>query len=217
MPIQRSQGKPRPLVPRIDELPVGCPAPPRPAAERDADGKLLPGPGTSALARSAALAKHEAREIERLLGLWVAPEDHAFAPYARLAREWRDQHTAQLAATVGGGRVGAGPASVVASAALQLAASRWLFDRGAQAGDAKALLEASRLADASRANVLSAHELAAKEAEAHHDAPGDPTRSLLTSLGVANGTGAPHTRTASPLGSVKSGAVPSEAPGGVES
>jgi hypothetical protein len=70
----------------------------------------------------------------------------------------------QLAATVGGGRVGPGPASVVSSAAQQLAASRWLYDLGARTGDAKALLDASRLADASRANLLSAHELTANEA-----------------------------------------------------
>lgn len=72
----------------------------------------------------------------------------------------------QLAATVGGGRIGPGPASVVSSAAMQLAASRWLADVGAESGDTKLLLEASRLADASRANLLSAHELCAKEAQA---------------------------------------------------
>jgi hypothetical protein len=80
---------------------------------------------------------------------------------------------AQLSATVGGGRIGPGPASVVASAAMQLAASRWLADVGAERGDAKALGDASRLADASRANLLSAHELAAKEAVARPPRPVD--------------------------------------------
>jgi hypothetical protein len=73
---------------------------------------------------------------------------------------------AQLAATVGGGEVGPGPASIVSSAALQLAASRWLADRGAESGAAGLLLSASRLADASRQNLLAAHELAAREAQA---------------------------------------------------
>jgi WD40 repeat protein len=36
----------------------------------------------------------------------------------------------QLGATVGGGEVGPGPASIVSSAALQLGASRWLSDQG---------------------------------------------------------------------------------------
>lgn len=166
MPIQRTQGRPRPLVPRHDELPDGVPAPTRPAAVRDPAGKFLPGDGTSALARSGALAAHQGRQLAALLGLWTPDESHAYAPYARLAREWRDSHMEELAATVGGGKVGPGPASVISSAALQMAASRWLFDQGTQAGDARMLLDASRLADASRANLLSAHELAAKEASA---------------------------------------------------
>ncbi len=173
MPVQNSQGRRRPLVPRVDELPAGIPAPSRPAPLRDAAGRLLPGSGTTELARAGGIAAGEARQLGQLLGLWTPPEGHAYAPYARLAREWRDAHMAQLSATVGGGRIGPGPASIVSSAAMQMAASRWLADVGAEAGDAKSLLDASRLADASRANLLSAHELAAKEAEARRDA-GDP-------------------------------------------
>lgn len=166
MPVQSSQGKRRPLVPRVDELPAGVPAPARPKPQRNAAGHFLASPGTTELARAAGIAAGEAKQLASLLGLWEPPEGHSYTPYARLAREWRDAHMAQLGATVGGGRIGPGPASVVSSAAMQMAASRWLYDLGAQTGDAKALLDASRLADASRANLLSAHELAAKEAEA---------------------------------------------------
>jgi hypothetical protein len=166
MPVQNSQGRRRPLVPRVNELPAGVPAPARPVPERDAAGRLLPGVGTSELARAGGLAAADARHLGQLLGLWTPPDDHPYAPYARLAREWRDEHMAQLAATVGGGRIGPGPASIVSTAAMQLAASRWLGDVGAETGDAKALMDASRLADGSRANLLSAHELAAKEAQA---------------------------------------------------
>jgi len=156
-------------VPRIevlppDELPAGVPAPARRAAERDASGRLLPGPGTSDLARAGARAAHEAKQLAQLLGLWTPPEGHAYAPYARLAREWRDGHMAALAASVAGGEVGPGPASIVSTAAIQLGASRWLSDRGAETGDARMLLDASRLGDASRQNILGAHELAAREA-----------------------------------------------------
>jgi hypothetical protein len=77
----------------------------------------------------------------------------------------------QLAATVGGGRVGPGPASIVASASIQLGASRYLADLGAQMGSAKLLREAANLANDSRQNLLAAHELAAKEAKARPKRP----------------------------------------------
>jgi hypothetical protein len=153
-------------TPRPDELPAGVPAPARPAATRDAAGRFLPGAGTKALARQGARAAHESRQLAQLLGLWEAPEGHAYAPYARLAREWRDEQIARLAATVGGGEVGPAPASIVSTAALQLAASRYCHDLGAQTGDTKLLLESSRLGDASRQGLLAAHELCAREAAA---------------------------------------------------
>jgi len=177
------KGVPRVEVLPVDELPAGVPAPARLVAPRDAAGRLLPGAGTTELARSGGLAAAEARQLGQLLGLWTPPEGHAFAPYARLGREWRDAHMAQLGATVGGGHVGPGPASIVSTAALQLAASRWLSDVGAEAGDAKSLLEASRLADASRQNLLAAHELCAREAQAR---PLTQRQSLLDALNKGN-------------------------------
>lgn len=183
MPVQSSQGRRRPLVPRVDELPAGVPAPARPAPQRDATGRFQAGAGTTELARAGGLAAGEARQLGQLLGLWEVPEGHSFAPYARLAREWRDAHIAQLAATVGGGRIGPGPASVISSAAMQLAASRLLYDVGADVGEAKLLLDASKLADASRANLLSAHELAAKEAKARPRDPMEAQRALEAAFG----------------------------------
>lgn len=141
----------------MKDMPAGLPAPARPAANRDASGKLLPGDGTKALAREGGKARASSIQLAQLLGLWDCPEDHAWAPYARLAREWRDEHMARLADTVGAGEVGPGPAAIVSSAALQLAASRWYFDRGAAAGDAKMLAQASSLANDSRQNLLAAH------------------------------------------------------------
>lgn len=150
----------------VDELPAGTPAPARQEPVRDASGRLLPSPGTTALASAAGRAAAEAKQLGRLLGLWEPPEGHSFTPYARLAREWRDDHMTTLAATVGGGEVGPGPASIVSTAALEMAASRWLFDRAAETSDSKLFSEAARLADSSRQNLLAAHELAAKEATA---------------------------------------------------
>lgn len=170
-------------VARRDELPAGVRAPARQAAERDATGRLLPGPGTSELARAAAKAAHESRQLGQLLGLWEAPEGHPFAPYAKLGREWRDAHMARLGATVGGGHVGPGPASIVSTAALQLAASRWLSDRGAEAGDARALLDAARLANDSRQNLLAAHELCAREAQTKPESDLDALDKRLARVG----------------------------------
>lgn len=160
------KGTPRIEVLPPDELTRGIPAPACPAATRDGAGRFIASAGTTQLARKAGQAAGESKQLARLMGLVDLPEGHPFGPYARLAREWRDQHMATLAATVGGGEVGPGPAAIVSSAALQLGASRWLSDRGALEGDAKLLVEASKLADASRQNLLAAHELVAREAKA---------------------------------------------------
>lgn len=147
-------------------MPAGVPGPARPAPIRDASGRFIPSDGVTALAREGGRARQMVARLAQLMGLWEAPDGHEFAPYARLAREWRDDHMARLAATVGGGVVGPGPAAIVSSAALQLGASRYLGDLGAKNGDAKMLLDASRLADASRQNLIASHELCAREAAA---------------------------------------------------
>lgn len=165
----RGKGRPHVEVLPVDELPAGVPAPPRPAPSRDASGRFVKSAGTTALAREGGKARAESEKLSRLLGLSDVHDDHAYAPYAKLARQWRDEHMRDLAASVGGGHIGAGVASIVSSAALQLAASRWLADRGAETGSAKMLLDASRLSDASRQNLLAAHELAAKEAKAREE------------------------------------------------
>ena len=144
-----------------------------PVVARDEAGRLLPGAGAVEIGRLGGIAASESRQLARLLGLWEPPEGHPYAPYARLAREWRDSHIARLSATVGGGEVGPGPSSIVASAALQMAASRWLSDRGAEAADAKMLLDAGRLADSSRQNLLAAHEICAREATARRESDGN--------------------------------------------
>ena len=83
----------------------------------------------------------------------------ALRPYLADAEAFAAAEVTRLAQTVGGGHCGAAPASMVQSAALQLAASRAAFasgdfDRG------------SKLANDSRQNLLAAHELCAKEAKA---------------------------------------------------
>jgi hypothetical protein len=105
------------------------------------------------------------------LGLTALAADPAFRPYKGAAESFRRAQVARLAATCGGGECGPAPSSIVASAALQLAASRYLFDHAK--GDAPTLALASRLANDSRQNLLAAFELAAREAEAKPTSPDD--------------------------------------------
>lgn len=163
------RGTPRIEVLPVDELPAGVPADARPAPDRNPSGTFRASPGTTALAREGAKAAAESRQLAQLLGLRKVPADHPFAPYVVFAKEWRDAYTAQLISDVGGGVISAGAAAVIANAAMQLACSRWLLDRGSETGNSKDLVEASRLADASRQNILAAWELAAKGANARPD------------------------------------------------
>jgi hypothetical protein len=71
---------------------------------------------------------------------------------------------------------------MVASAALQLAWSRYLSDQAAATGDTELALAASRLADASRNNLLSAHELAAREAVARRASQPTSAHATLTAV-----------------------------------
>lgn len=101
----------------------------------------------------------------------------AFAPYRKKASSFRAAHCRELSA-LAGGACGSGPSSMVASAALQLATSRFLFDLSMQdtAPGSKAHLEivktASKLADSSRQNLLAAYELAIREGKSRGERSG---------------------------------------------
>jgi hypothetical protein len=90
------------------------------------------------------------------------PSDTAIHPYLIQAEEFAKAEVARLAAEVGGGHCPINAASLVQSAALQLASSRYLFAKAE--GDAGKLAAAGKLADSSRQNLLAAHELAARTA-----------------------------------------------------
>lgn len=162
------KGVPHVEVCPADELPAGVPAPARraAAANRAPGGLLQPGEGTRAMARAGGLAKAEGLRAERLLGRVDLPDDHPMLPYRRDAADWRDAHLARLAETVGGGECGPAVQAIVSTAALQHAASRWLFDKATMEQSAEMALQASRLGDASRQNLLASHELCAREADA---------------------------------------------------
>jgi hypothetical protein len=105
------------------------------------------------------------------LGLSSIAEETSFGPYRAAAEEFTKHHLSELA-KVAGGSVGPGPSTMVASAALQLAASRWAFDKGAEDNDPRLLKLGSTLANDSRQNLLAAYELAVREAKARAESPG---------------------------------------------
>ena len=157
-----------------DELPGGVleVARPAPIAYRDAKGRFQKG---NPLAAVGGKARGERHQLARLLGFASLPDGHRFARYHRLAREWRAEHARELASTVGGGHLSPGVSSVIASAALSLAASRFLYDRATKCCDPKLFGQAARLADQSKQALLTAHELAAREARARREQQSAPT------------------------------------------
>jgi len=161
----RGAGVPRVEVLPADELPAGAPASARveSPSDRGPAGRFAPG---NALSRAGGKATAGKTRLASRLGLRGLPAGSEFRPYKAAASSFRRAQCAALASTVGGGYCGPGPSSMVASAALQLAWSRFLSDQAAATGDPELALSASRLADASRQNLLAAHELCAREAQA---------------------------------------------------
>jgi hypothetical protein len=161
----RHGGRPFVEVLPVDELPAGVPAGAdelsrAAAAERGAftEGNRRSALGGRARAGSTRLAAR--------LSLDALPDGSAFAPYRRAAAGFRRAQCASLSASVGGGHCGPGPSSIVASAALALAWSRYLGDVAARTGDGEMATRAARLAVESRQHLLAAHELCAREAAA---------------------------------------------------
>jgi hypothetical protein len=163
-------GVPRIEVLPADELPAGVVGPsgqsdPARAAtlaavKRTSGGAIADAESARNLGRLGGRAKAaKAKQLALLaeLGLQTLPDE--LGPYIVAAEEFAAAEVERLARAVGGGVCGAAPASLVQSAALQLAASRAAF----AAGDSTL---GSRLANDSRQNLLAAHELCAREAKA---------------------------------------------------
>jgi len=155
-------GAPRIETLPIDELPAGAAAPEplgQAAVARDARGRLAGSEAARALGRRGGQQSAGTTRLAHSLGLAAAVSDGSFTHYRRAAENFKRAQVQHLARTVGGGHCGPGPSSMVASAALQLAASRWAFDRGD-------FDLGSKLANDSSQNLAKAHEYCAKEAKA---------------------------------------------------
>jgi hypothetical protein len=184
----KGAGVPRVEVLPMDELPTGVPtsAQPQSPADFDERGKFAKG---NAIARQGGKARAGKTRLADRLGLRALPEGSAFSTYKASAVSFRRAQCTALAASVGGGYCGPAPSSFVASAALQLAWSRYFSDLAAETGDAALAVQASRLANDSRQNLLAAHELCAREAEARRSSTQESTP-WLTAASESEGGGA---------------------------
>jgi hypothetical protein len=158
-----------------DEQPDGLPDQTRALSptDRGDGGRFAPG---NALARVGGRARAgKARLAVKLGKLPVG--------YQREAVAFRRAQCSALA-SMAGGVCGAAPSSMVASASLQLAWSRYFSDQAAETGDPGLVMTASRLADASRQNLLAAWELATREAAARPRTAMDPMARIRAQLGA---------------------------------
>jgi len=160
-------------VPRIEVLPpdeqpspvaaaVAAPAEP---VRRRPDGKLADSASARVLGQRGGEAKARRVRLVDSLGLSTIVADTSFGPYRAAAEEFVGHHLGELARQAGG-EVGPAPSTMVASAALQLAASRWAFDRAAEKSDPDLFKLGSQLANDSRQNLLASYEMAVREAKA---------------------------------------------------
>jgi hypothetical protein len=166
----KGRGRPHVEVSPVDELPSPLPAPLAELTgpvERRHDGKLAGSEAAKALGRLGGRAKAERVRLLSSIGLSKLVEAAPLKPYWSAAEEFTAHHSKELAA-LAGGSLGSGPSSMVVSASLQLAASRYLFDLGAQTGDPALLKLASALSNDSRQNLLAAWELATREAKSRN-------------------------------------------------
>ena len=156
----------------FDELPKPDPtaAPSAPVARR-ADGTIADSQSAKELGRRGGQARALYARILRSLGLVELATDHEFHPYETAGQEFADSYIASLARMFDG-YCGEGPASIVKTAGMQLAVSRFFYDRGKLTGDAKLLGQASALGHDSRVSAGSAYELQSREAGARKIAGG---------------------------------------------
>lgn len=172
---------PRVEVPPADELsqlPVALPV----QAVARANGGRFPKGNPLASAGGKARGKQVAYATR--LGLRTefveqAPED--FRRHMAHAASYRQARIGELALTVGQEGIGPGVKVRIGQAALELGASKYLFERAVAMMDRDSKLalalfsEARKMDDSSRQNELAGHELAVREAKARGGSkPADP-------------------------------------------
>ncbi len=148
-------------TPPVDELPAGIRSEygPSERSNRGPNGRFVKG-------NTAGRARRGQTRLSTALQLAKADDPGGMRKYIRAADAWRAAQADELARSVGGGYCGPGPTSILATAALALAASRFLFDQAvAEGGNPEKLTRAAKLGDSHRQALLTATALCAQEAE----------------------------------------------------
>jgi hypothetical protein len=133
--------------------------------ERRPDGTVAGTEAARELARLAVAKRAFTSRILRSLGLVELASDHAFYVYEAAGQDYADSYIASLARMFDG-TCDEGPAAIVKTSGMQLAISRYFYDKGKQTGDAKLLGQASQLGNDSRVSAGAAYELQSRAAEA---------------------------------------------------
>jgi hypothetical protein len=144
------RGSPRIETLPVDELPkpiAGTTVADRLPIRQKGDW-LFNSESARAVGRLGGLAKARRIRLIDSLGLSKLSDDSSFLPYRDAAEEFVSHHRDALARQAGG-ELGPAPSTMVASAGLQLAASRWAFDKGANG------LQRRRSSDPLRGRILS--------------------------------------------------------------
>jgi hypothetical protein len=132
---------------------------------RREDGKIATSEAAKELGRRGGEAKANKKRLLQGLGLATLPDNNAFRRYWDAVQAWVE---AQLVETArcGGGYLGPGAASMIGSAGVALAASRYFSDLGFMTTEGHYFMTASKLADQSQRHLMGAYELATREGKA---------------------------------------------------
>jgi hypothetical protein len=106
-------------------------------------------------------------------------------PFARWGARYGAHRRRELAAAHGG-TISAGVGAIVESAALAMAASRYLDHQARQGGDGELFRQAAQLGQMARQHELAAWELAAREAQAGAASRVNPVHERILNAGKAN-------------------------------
>jgi len=201
MALGRQQKQLRAYVAPIDEVPDAVPAQADPV-ERRQNGQVASAEAAAKLGRRGGLARAERKRQAEAWGshmglgryLTTLGANEHLAPFIAEGEAWREATSTDLAATVGGGRLGPAVLSMIASATWQRVYGRyfmncaatnvWGFDRDEDAKptvrpNTELVAVASRLLDGSRQNCIAAFEIASREAQAR------PRETSIDSLRVS--------------------------------
>jgi len=192
-PSASQNADPTPDLPPGGALGPGAPPAPIPAEQifptrepvmlQGAKGKHRFAPG-NAFAKLGGAAK---KDTNKLLNECGIPDVVPFKKFKAIAQSFHRFHVQRLARDVGGGECGPAPALMVKFASFQAASAEYLYREAVKLLDTPeassslntvtGLFESSsKLQNASRQNLLAAHELCAKEAQSRRNKkPGKST------------------------------------------